>query len=307
MMEAIAQAQESTQTGEDKPLLELPIPLSYVVEGEDDTFRTQNGHNFDFERHNVIQRMGGNIHSQVSLLEVKHGTYDENGDEATLLVFGFRFEPLKNTKRVTQAVINMEFFASSENGTRPVVESIAPDGRWTVCQTIDNESTTTGAELNVGAPAVLNAGAKASLARTLTRDVTGLTTITGFRRLGAKVNTGDYRAAGWNLMENKRHETGVPDSAKVAVLLRRVNGEPFNAKVTLEASYDFVTDLQQKYIKLMGERPLDDPVLFNPRSTEVKPGKGREYDVQNLSKSDIFSLCEVRMGVAAPFAVSKQN
>lgn len=305
MMEAIAQAQGSTQSGDEKPLLELSIPLDYAVEGEDDTFRTQNRHEFDFERHNVIQRMGGNIHNQVSLLEVKHGTYDEQGDEATLLVFEFRFEPLKNTRRVTQAMISMEFFASSENGNRPVVESIAPDGRWTVCQTTDNESTTSGAELSVGAPAVVNASAKASLARTLTRDVTGLTTITGFRRLGTKVNTGEYRVAGWNLMENKRHETGVPDSAKVAVLLRRVDGEHFNAKVTLEASYDFVTNVQQKYIKLKGERPLDDPVLFNPRATKVKPGMGREYDVQNVSEIDIFSLCEVRMGVAAPFAVSK--
>ncbi|KAG6368662.1 hypothetical protein INS49_002875 [Diaporthe citri] len=90
-------SQFHTTIGEDKeePLFEVAAFLDEVINGEDSTFRTENASNFDFERKNVVERTGRNIHVQLQLLEVRHGKYDDDDDTggATLMVFRFRFDP----------------------------------------------------------------------------------------------------------------------------------------------------------------------------------------------------------------------
>ncbi|KAM0256053.1 hypothetical protein ACHAQJ_005252 [Trichoderma viride] len=284
---------------EDEPLLALETPLQDAIVGEEDTFRTENASINDWERRNVIERTQGSIHARVDLMEVIHGTYDDDGDEATLMVFRFRFDPQKNSRRVIRARINIEFFSSTKKGAAPIVDAIAPEERWTVVPTVDNESTTRGADLNLGASGVpfLEAGGTLKFEKTITRDISDATTITGSINLGTGKNSGESTAAAWNLQENKRRQTGVPNSVKFAILLRREHSEPFNAKVTVEADVDFLSGLEKKFTKV----PLDDPVLFNPRISGKRPKKGRSYNVQNLQGVDLYSLCDVRMAVEAFF------
>ena len=282
-----------------EPLLSLEIDLDNVIINKEDTFRTQNASINDWERRNVIERTRGNIHTHIDLMEVSHGT-SMDGNEATLMVFRFRFDPQKNSRRVTRARANIEFFPANKNGSAPVVDTIAPDGRWTVKPTTDQESTTRGGELNVGSTDVapVTVGAAAKLEKTVSRDISDATTVTGSINLGTGKNSGESTVAAWNLLENKRRETGVPDELKVAVLLRREDNKPFNAIVTLEVDADFKSGLEQKFVKA----PLDDPVLFNPTMTGSKPKKGRRYGVENLRDDGLYSLCEVRMAVEASFA-----
>ena len=284
----------------DEPLFVIEPAMDDVIMGEDDTFRTQNASIDDWERRNVIERKQGNIHTRVDLMDVLHGTYDADGDPATLLVFRFRFDPQKNSRRVIRARVNMEFFAAGKSGSAPIVEAIAPEERWSVVPTTDQESITRGGQLNLGASGVpfLEAGGTASLEKTISRDVSDATTVTGSINLGTGKNSGDPTVAAWNLRENNRRSTGVPDSMKVAILLAREDNNPFHANVTLEADVDFVSGLERKLVKV----PLDDPVLFNPTMTGRKPKKGRSYGAQDLSSVDLYSLCGVRMGVEAPFA-----
>ncbi|KAK4076778.1 uncharacterized protein Triagg1_4381 [Trichoderma aggressivum f. europaeum] len=290
---------ELQQRDDDEPLLALETPLHDIVTGEDDTFRTENASVNDWERRNVIERTRGNIHVRVDLMEVIHGTYENDADEATLMVFRFRFDPQKHSRRIIRARINVEFFANNKNDTGPTVDAIAPEERWSVVPTVDSESITRGGELNLGASGVpfLEAGGALKFEKTVKRDASDATTVTGSINLGTGKNSGESTVAVWNLQENKRRQTGVPDSVRVAVLLRREDSKPFNAKVTLEADADFVTGLERKFSKV----PLDDPVLFNPTLTGDKPKKGRSYNVQDLSSFDLYSLCDVRMGVEAQF------
>ncbi|KAL7905537.1 hypothetical protein GGI35DRAFT_461032 [Trichoderma velutinum] len=236
-------------------------------------------------------------------MEVIHGTYEKEGDQATLLVFRFRFDPQKHSRRVIRARINIEFFPN-RNGMVPVVDAIAPEERWSVLPTVDNKSTTRVVDLNLGASGVpfLETGGTVKFEKTITRDISDATTVTGSINLGTGENSGESTVAAWNLQENKRRRTGVPDSVKVAILLRRVNNDPFKAKVSLEADADFITGLERKFSKV----PLDDPVLFNPTLTGEKPKKGRSYNVQDLSSVDLYSLCHVRMGVEAHFGGNAQ-
>lgn len=231
-----------TTVGEDKeePLLEIHTSLDEVISGEDSTFRTENASSFDFERENVVDRRGGNIHIQLQLLEVRHGNYDGDGDEATLMVFRFRFDPQKASSRVIRATVTFEFFPSGSSSSQaPAVDAIAPEGRFTIAPTKDQESTTKGTELSLNTPGVPMIGASlaAKLEKAKTREISDAAIIAGSMNLGTGKNKGDYTMAAWNIQENRHRKNGIPDSAKVAILLRRNNGEPFNAKVNIKTTW----------------------------------------------------------------------
>ncbi|KAF4961921.1 hypothetical protein FSARC_9962 [Fusarium sarcochroum] len=283
----------------DEPLLVVEETLgNRLVGNEDSTYRTENASFSDWERHNVIERTRGQIHTRVELLEVTHGTFDEDGDEATLMVFRFRFDPQKNSRRVIRARVDV-IFRGEDGNSEPIVEAIAPEQRWSVVPTTDLESITKGGELNLGASGVpfLQAGGSAKFEKTITQDISDAITVSGARRLRKGRNWGQAGVAAWNILENERRESGVPDSVTVAVLLRREDSEPFNAIVELEAKVDWHTGLENKFLRV----PLDDPILFNPQLTKKKPKKGRSYGVGNLASVDLYELCKVRFAVEAPF------
>ncbi|KAF5713778.1 ankyrin 1 [Fusarium mundagurra] len=273
---------------DDEPLLVFETPLEHQVIGEDDTVRTENASMSDWERRNIIQRTSGSIHTRVELLSVSHGSYNEGGDKATLMIFRFRFDPQKSSRRVIRARVEIEFFATDDSYLE--VDAIAPEERWTVLPTIDTETTTRSGQLNLGASGVpfLDAGATASLERSYSRDVSGATTITGSINIGTGKNSGESTVAVWNLQENERRKTGVPDSVTTAILVRRAGDERFNAEVTLQADVDWVTGWERRLSKI----PLDDPILFNPRETGGPGKKGRSYGVKDLASVDLNGLCK---------------
>ncbi|KAF5974771.1 ankyrin 1 [Fusarium coicis] len=207
-----------------------------------------------------------------------------------------------NSRRVIRARVEIEFFAT--DGLYLEVDAIAPEERWTVIPTTDTETTTRGGQLNLGASGVpfLEAGATASLERSYSRDVNGATTITGSINLGSGKNSGESTVAVWNLQENERRKTGVPDSVTTAILVRRAGDERFNAEVTLQADVDWVTGWERRLSKI----PLDDPILFNPRETGGPGKKGGSYGAKDLASVDLNGLCKVgqpsRVGPCSPKA-----
>lgn len=168
---------------EEEPLGTFEVPLELSSEG--DEFHTQNASPRDYERRNVIERTQGAVHIYCDLMDVKHGNLgaDETDEDdlATLLVFRFRFDPQKNSRRVYLARVKVEFFSSGTSGSAPEVEAIAPEERWSLKPTQDTESLKKGSEASVGASgaSLLNATGKITLEKTVTRDVTSATTVTG--------------------------------------------------------------------------------------------------------------------------------
>ncbi|KAF4999619.1 hypothetical protein FGRMN_2367 [Fusarium graminum] len=283
----------------DEPLLLIEEPLSdRLITYEGNQLRTENASASDWERHNVLERTSGQIHTRVELLEVTHGTYDEDGDEATLMVFRFRFDPQKQSRRVIRARVDITFRGKQGNA-EPIVDAIAPDERWSVVPTTDSVTTTNGAELNLGASGVpfLSAGGSAKFEKTTSRDISNSTTVSGARKMRKGQNSGEYCMATWIMQENNRRKSGVPDSVTAAVLLRREDSEPFDAIVELEADVDWASGIEYKFLRV----PLDDPILFNPRATQKKHNKGRSHGVENLASIDLYELCKVRFAVEAPF------
>ena len=296
------------EVSDEKPLRSLQVPLFLEGNDEDGFLRTQNASATDYERRNVIERTRGAIHVRCDLIDVVHGSLDErSGSNATLVILKFRFEPQKESRRVVRARINIEFFATTKGGATPEVYAIAPDDRWTVVPTTDHEETVKSGGLNLGAAGIpfVDASVHATIERTVTRDISDATTVTGSINLAPGKNSGISSCAAWNLLENKRRKTGVPDSVQVAVLLKREDNELFNSMVTLEADVDIVTRTEHFFNRKV---PLDDPILFNPQlEQETRPKKyekARRCGRETLEATDLYSLCEARMAVDAPFAVS---
>ncbi|KAF5700246.1 ankyrin protein 1 [Fusarium globosum] len=262
-----------------EPLLVFETPLEHQVIGEDDTVRTENASMSDWERRNIIERTSGSIHTRVELLSVIHGSYSEGGDKATLMVFRFRFDPQKSSRRVIRARVEIEFFATDDSYLE--VDAIAPEERWTVIPTTDTETTTRSGQLNLGASGVpfLEAGATASLERSYSRDVTGATTITGGINLGTEKNSGESTVAVWNLQENERRKTGVPDSVTTAILVRRAGDERFNAEVTLQADVDWVTGRAGRSVSVVTMVEIVVPETENP-VLETPAAVGENHDEQ---------------------------
>lgn len=178
------------------------------------------------------------------------------------------------------------------------MQAVAPEERWHLEPTSDELETSRSVEVLVGLSQVVKAEGKFTLERTRTRDVFAATTVTGTRRLADGKNFGEPTAAAWTFLENDKRKTGVPDSVRVAILVRREDDEPFKATVSLEADADIATSFSRFFRKT----PLDNPVLFNPKA-EAKPGrKGRARGVLNLAKVDLQALCDARMGTLAPSA-----
>ncbi|ROV96754.1 hypothetical protein VSDG_05533 [Cytospora chrysosperma] len=296
---------------DEEPLSSFEVALELSSEGNE--FHTLNASPNDYERRNVIERTQGSVHIYCDLMDVKHGNLgtDENNEDdlATLMVFRFRFEPQKNGRRVYRARIKIEFLSSGRLGSAPEVEAIAPEERWSLMPTQDTEALKKGSEVNLGVSAAsfVNATGKVTLEKTTTRDVTSATTVTGAMNLGTGANCGAYTAAVWTLLENEKRSSGVPDSVRVAVLIRREDNEPFIAVVTLEAEADVATSLK----KFFRTTPLDDPVLFNPKAQlkhdKYMKLKGRQCGVRNLGEVNLYTLCDARMSPAAFWAEDQEK
>ncbi|KUI59877.1 hypothetical protein VP1G_07121 [Cytospora mali] len=287
------------QDSED-PLTSVPLELPYAGVGEG--LATRNASPTDWERHNVVERTKGTIHVYCELMDVQHGNLgnDPKGDDlASLMVFRFRFDPQKKSRRVLSATASVEFFPAAGHGNPPAVEAIAPDDRWSLMPTKDHEEDTAGSELSLGTSQVVEASGKVNWSKTRSREVSGATIVSGARNLATGKDNGPYAIASWVFIENEKRQSGVPDSVRVALLVRRENDEPFNAEVKLSVNADLASNVGQ----FLKKNPVDDPILFNPKAA-VKNAKGRTTGVLNLDKVDLYSLCDARMSAKAFWAVN---
>lgn len=64
------------------------------------------------------------------------------------------------------------------------------------------------------------------------------------------------------------------------------------------------SDLQTRLQDSFRSIPLDDPILFDPKPDGKTNKKNRIYGAEGLGNVNMYSLCEVRMAVEAPFAAT---
>ncbi|KAL8349786.1 hypothetical protein RB598_005241 [Gaeumannomyces tritici] len=249
-------------------------------------FRTQNDPSKPYQRANVVERKGA-VDIRCSCLDIIHGLYRPDDDAAfcTLLVLQFRFDPRKRARRIQSADVELRFAGEGPGAANPEVFAISPHGRFSFSHTTQTETVMQGAELALSADVAGAAGASGGLSwsRSVTRDMTYATTVTGSIDLRGR-NFGKSNCASWTLLENEATKTGVPASMTAAVLLKRDSEEPFRCDFAIKARADWRSSVEL----LFGSTPPDDPVLFDPtlESTSTK------YDELSLGGVNLESISD---------------
>ncbi|GKT40025.1 uncharacterized protein ColSpa_00206 [Colletotrichum spaethianum] len=206
-------------------------------------FHTKNNPKDPYQRSEVIQRTGRGVDIRCSLIDAVHGAMSANSDFwATLLVFQFRFDPQKRARRVSRATVELRFDVSDAGNDPPEVEAISFDGNYSFLPSKQSETITKGGEGSIGASYGAELSASAKWEKTVARETTDATTISG-GKLVVK-NVPPNRIAKWTLLENKTLESGVPASIRVAVRIKRRDEAVFTCVPRLECKADKWTSLE---------------------------------------------------------------
>lgn len=262
--------------------------ISLVPDDGQGGFHTKNNPSQPFQR-STIHQDRRSISIKCSLIDTIHGLWSPEGEHyATLLVLGFRFDTSKHNQRITSTRITVKFFGESDDDDHPGVADISLNGSYSLMQTAQTETITTGLEGAIGAN-VLTAG-QVSLTRkyekAISRETTDATHVSGATcMLG--VDWDPANAAEWKLRENKSRKTGMPAQLRVAILLKRDSQENFRCTVDIDSEVDLKTSIGRWF----GGKPKDDPVLFNPSMSPTN--RLMQYDTNNLGAVDLSLIEDV--------------
>lgn len=218
------------------------VPIA--ADDEDNGFHVQNTSLSDWQRDAVIERKGA-MDIRCDLVGVLHGWYGKKSDSgpfATVMVFKFKFDPQKHSRRIIRCKTSVEFWST---GARPEVTTISPYDKFDLLPTEDEEDIKEALKMKLGLSGVphLNASISGKFERSRKKHKSDAATISGNISLPPGVNSGKRNCADWTLLENDSRKSGLPDSLRVAILLKRLDQKPFQGVVRMSCRADFTTEL----------------------------------------------------------------
>ncbi|KAL4787867.1 hypothetical protein BJX76DRAFT_317857 [Aspergillus varians] len=270
------------------------IPETFAIdlspdEGLGGGFHTRNHPRQPFQRETVHNDYRG-VRVKCSVLDVVHGKWSPESTEsdASLIVFGFRFEPGDIGSRITRATITVKFAGESDVDDHPGVAGLSLNGTYSMLETTQAETITRGLDTTISANA-LNAsqiGVAKKYEKVVSREKSDATYVSGTSCM-IGVDWDPENAVEWKLRENATLETGVPVYLRVGVLLKRLTQATFRCTVDIDTN----VDARSKIKRWFGGKPRDDPVLFHPGMKATN--RLMEYDLQNLGAFDMALVEDV--------------
>lgn len=274
---------EALERDNDAQVFDFPM---FEGGNEGNGFHVRNDPKDPYQRSEVIQRTGQGVDIRCTLIDVVHGAMSADSDFwATLLVFHFRFDPQKRARRVSEATIELRFDVSDDKNIPPEVESVSFDGHYSLLPSKQSETITKSGGGSAGVNYVAELGASAKWEKTVVRETTDATTVSGGKYIVN--NVPPSRIAKWNLLENKTRNTGVPASIQVAVRIKRRDEALFTCIPRLKCTADKWTSLETFF----GGVPEDEPVYLKPSLKATN--KLMVYDTEELGSIDLQKLSHV--------------
>lgn len=251
-------------------------------------FHTKNPPRQPFQRE-TIHHDRSSVNIKCSLLDVAHGKWSPDSNSyATLIVFEFRFEPGKPSRRITSSTITVQFRGESEDDDHPGVADLSLDGSYSLVPSTQEETITSGIDGNINI-SVLSSG-QISLdkkhEKVVNRQTSDATYVSGSSCM-IGVDWEPNNAVEWKLRENETLKTGVPAYLRAGVLLKRETRAKFKCTVDIDTKVDTMSQIGRWF----GGKPEDDPVLFDPSFKATN--RLMEYDTENLSGVNMAVLGDV--------------
>ncbi|KAG5745485.1 hypothetical protein H9Q70_011828 [Fusarium xylarioides] len=235
----------------------------------------------EIQRPDVLDDICRGLMLQVRIDRIVHGTENERGNPATLVVFGFRFHGLDEERRFKQATITITFVDQKKRPKAdPEVIALWPNGDFTL-----GDVTEIDVETMIGGEASAEVGAEGSPAKAGTKaamqwekrksfKVQDRSSLKGSIFLDTKVRDyGKNNAIKLTLNENTTAGSGLVTDFRAVVLLRRPQRPKIEAvedddcflgtvKMTAKAHFGYNTIRGLR--DLSGFAPKNDPVKFQP-------------------------------------------
>lgn len=271
-----------------------PNDIVLLEEGDPNSgFRTQNvpGHT----ARSVLVDEGKALVLRAALVNVTHGSYTEDGDPATLLVFEFTFISIERTRRFSSATITLTFDDASDNvRNRPEINEICPSGKFAI------NKTTSKRDLKQSVNAGLNGtflGLGGQVGHTWetskVEETSHATTLIGLKRVVGGWGK-DYRAI-FKLDEDEVTKEGIPSFLRTAVLLKRRDDVPFRFTIEVDTDVDFGSKIK----RLFGRKNTDpiDPVELDDKTDLEELGimslDPKKIDLENMRDLNIRKEADV--------------
>ncbi|KAJ5679026.1 hypothetical protein N7462_007270 [Penicillium macrosclerotiorum] len=277
------------------------LDIVLLPEGEEGAeFRTKSA--ADKARIVALQAHHGDaLLLRANVVSITHGTLTPEGDEATLIVFEFRFISMQKSRRFTQCLINIAFEdAAGDWDDGPEVHRIAPDGVSMLNQTTTLKDVRSGAGLMVQAgssPLSTTAGLVWEIREQ--RKQQFQTTLTGSKKLLHSRTADD--AVVWSMQENRQKKDGIPTFLRAAVLLRRPTEGAFSFLIQVRSQVDFMTGMESDLRSLFGRKKVDHvhPVhvdsAVDSRQPHVNSLDSSEMDLAHMDELDLSEYVGVTL------------
>ncbi|ETS73384.1 hypothetical protein PFICI_14989 [Pestalotiopsis fici W106-1] len=239
----------------------------------------------------VMINRGDKFQVLADLLDVVHGTQNENGDDATLIIASFYFLPTRE-RRFKRAQITWTF-TSDDPAVDVEVTKISPMSTWSLVPTqrTDEKSVTRKAEIGSSAgPATASGSGEWSLTQTQVSNFH--TEVTGAMRVYER-DTGGFDTARWDLGENEAQKTGIARMLQVGVLIKRTmlpgmtpkSGEvpTFRGALEVVVEKDWWSQRTSEVRRVWKKTEKEDAIVF-------RPGVDRRSDLFDIEHDNLGGI-----------------
>ena len=283
---------------------DFSFDIQLNTDAEDRGYHRKNDGN-EIQRPDVVDDICKGLLLQARIDRIVHGHETENGNPASLVVFGFRFHGINVSRRFRQAIVTI-LFQDEVKTTKadPEVIALWPNGDFTLGETtaIDVENTTEGeAGGNVGSPQG-GGQARVKWEKKRTYKKSDRATLTGSIILDMSVReSGPNNAVRLTINENATATSGLVTDFRAAVLLRRKNETGrFLSFVKIKAEGNFLYHVARGLRDLSGNSPPNDPVIFKPGIQYLRPATLARFMEEGLAEDiDVTKLTAARLDKVA--------
>ncbi|KAI0198473.1 hypothetical protein F4808DRAFT_435936 [Astrocystis sublimbata] len=250
-----------------------------------------------WHRDDITQRRGA-ISVKCNMTDIVHGKLSAGTDEdyASLIVFLFRFDIRKNSRRIARADIKITFSGIEEDPyCRPEIHDISFNDAYSLVEKTHSESTVQSVSGKAGMTGAQIAELSGSTKweKTTTREVESRTMVVGntYRR---GFEFGGDNQVNWILKENDQFKTGIPNVFRAGILLKRGDLMPFRCEVKINLKADTRSRLEDFFGVF---RPKDDLVLFNPKAMapvgKLAVVNHQQLDTESLGKFNLQDISDI--------------